>query len=49
MRNIFRSRLGPDLMFVVLGMEVEEVKKRVLTRHKGDEGALDMMMVSFQG
>ena len=34
-------------MFVVLGMEVEEVKKRVMTRHKGDEGVLDMLMVSF--
>ena len=34
-------------MFVVLGMEVEEVKKRVMTRHKGVEGVLDVMMVSL--
>jgi len=43
-RDFIRSRLGPDLVFVVLNMDDEEIKKRVLARHKGDETALKMMM-----
>lgn len=43
-RDFIRSRLGPDLVFVVLNMEEKEAKKRVLARHSGDERALKMMM-----
>ena len=43
--NICRSRLGPDLVFVVLSMDKEEVRKRVKARHHGEEQAADIMEV----
>ena len=47
MPNICRSTLGPDLVFVVLNMDMEEVRKRVLARHHGEESAVEMMEVNF--
>ena len=44
---ISRSVLGPDLIFVVLTMDMEEVKKRVMIRHHGDESAVEMFEVQF--
>ena len=44
---ISRSVLGPDLIFVVLTMDMEEVKKRVTDRHHGDESAFEMFKVQF--
>ena len=43
--NIKRSRLGPDLIFVLLDMDKEEVRKRVKDRHHGEEQAADIMEV----
>ena len=43
----FRSLLGPDLVFVVLRMDMEEVKKRVLARHGGNEKVVEMFEVQL--
>jgi len=43
MRDHIRSILGPDLLFVILSMDKEEVKKRVTERHQGDEQAADLV------
>jgi len=43
LRNHIRSILGPDLVFVVMDMELEDVRKRVATRHSGHEGAVEML------
>jgi len=43
-RDHIRSILGQDLMFVILSMDREEVRKRVTDRHKGDEQAADMLL-----
>ena len=40
-----RSKLGPKLVIVNLVMEPEELRKRVLARHLGDEEAADLMTV----
>ena len=48
MVDIYRSRLGPDLVFVILNMDMEEVKKRVKARHHGDEASTEMMEVNIQ-
>ena len=37
--------LGPDLVFVVLNMAPEDKRERVLLRHKGDQQAVEMLMV----
>ena len=42
-----RSRLGPDLTFVVLDMAWEDLEERLRSRHGGDETALGMWMVSY--
>jgi len=42
MRDHIRSRLGPDLVFVILNMDAEEIKKRVKARHHGEEQAVGM-------
>ena len=34
-------------MFVVLNMEIEDVKERLRTRHKGEEGMVKMLTVMF--
>ena len=41
----YREKLGPELVFVVLNLELEVMEKRVNERHQGDQGALDMMKV----
>jgi len=43
LRDHIRSILGPDLIFVILSMDKEEVRKRVLARHHGDEQTQEMM------
>jgi len=43
LRDFIRERLGPDLVFVVLSMDAEDMKKRVRERHHGDESAVEMM------
>jgi len=42
MRDHIRSKLGKDLLFVILSMDKEEVRKRVTDRHQGNEQAADM-------
>ena len=37
--------MGPKLVIVNLVMEPEELRKRVLARHQGDEDAADLMTV----
>ena len=41
----FRAKLGPKLVVVNLEMDPEDLRKRVLVRHQGDEDAADMMAV----
>merc|ERR1712013_413445 len=43
-RDFIRSRLGPDLEFVVLEMDLEMIQNRVRSRHDNDEGAVQMLM-----
>ena len=43
--NILRARLGPDLIFVILSMDKEDVRKRVTARHHGEEQASEMFEV----
>jgi len=43
MRDHIRSILGQDLLFVILSMDKEEVRKRVTDRHQGDEQAADLV------
>ena len=38
--------MGPDLVFVVLNMDKEEIRKRVKARHHGEEQAVEMMEVN---
>ena len=40
-----RSRLGPDLVFVVLDMTLEQQMDRIRGRHDNDEAAVEMMKV----
>ena len=48
MRDFFRSRLGPDLTFVVLDMDWEDVVERLRSRHGYDETvAVRQFQVSF--
>ena len=48
MRDLVRSRLGPNLTFVVLEMAWEDLEERYRSRHGGDETALGRMMVSYR-
>ena len=41
----FRDKLGPELVFVVLNLELDVMENRVNERHQGDQGALEMMKV----
>merc|ERR1711892_1211658 len=43
LRKHIRSILGPELIFVILSMDKEEVRKRVLARHHGEEQAAEFM------
>ena len=47
MLTTLRSCLGPDLVFIVLNMEREEVRERLMNRHRDHDGIVDMLMVSF--
>jgi len=42
-RDFIRSRLGPDLEFVVLDMDLEQQMARIRGRHDNDEAAVEMM------
>lgn len=44
LRDFIRSRLGPELVFVVLQMNEDDIRKRVTNRHKGQESAVEMLM-----
>eukprot|EP00090_Calanus_glacialis_P002740 TRINITY_DN12044_c0_g1_i3.p1 TRINITY_DN12044_c0_g1~~TRINITY_DN12044_c0_g1_i3.p1 ORF type:complete len:331 (+),score=83.34 TRINITY_DN12044_c0_g1_i3:73-993(+) len=44
-RNIIRSQLGPDLMFVSLEIGQENQMERIGRRHNGNEAAMDLMKV----
>ena len=46
--NICRSILGPDLVFVILNMDKEDIRKRVKDRHHGDDKAVELMEVNDQ-
>ena len=41
-----RSRLGPDLVFIVLTMNQEEVRKRLMDRHNNQQETVNFLMVS---
>ena len=40
-----RSKLGPDLVFILLDMELEQQVERIRGRHDEDESAVNMMKV----
>ena len=40
-----RTQLGRELVFVVLSMEEEEVRARLLGRHQGHEQFAEVLMV----
>ena len=44
-RDNLRKILGPQLIFILLSMPSEDRRKRILSRHKGDEGSVEMMDV----
>merc|ERR1712215_341210 len=44
LRDIIRYKLGPDLIFVILTMDLEDVKKRCVKRHSGDESPVELLM-----
>ena len=44
-RDNLRKILGPQLVFILLTMPSEDRRKRILSRHKDDEGAVEMMDV----
>jgi len=46
--NLARSQLGPDLVFVVLHMGLEENMERIRKRHDGDERVLEMMTKFYE-
>jgi len=42
-RDLVRANLGTDLLFVILSMNMEDVRKRVKERHHGDDSAVELM------
>ena len=42
---VSRSRLGPDLVFVVLDMELGHQYERIRGRHQTDEATVEIMTV----
>ena len=40
-----RTKLGPDLVFVVLDMEIEDMVARLMVRHGHDEAAVETLKV----
>lgn len=47
-RDNLRKILGPQLVFILLTMPSEDRRKRIMSRHKNDEGAVEMMDVIDQ-
>ena len=45
LRDLIREILGPEVVFVLLRMSPEDLRKRVLARHHGEDGAADFMNV----
>ena len=45
---VSRSRLGPDLVFVVLDMQLEHQFERIRVRHQTDEATVEIMTVLTQ-
>jgi len=43
LRDLIREILGPEVVFVLLRMSPEDLRKRVLARHHGEDGAADFM------
>merc|ERR1712013_459441 len=43
MRDHIRSKLGKDLLFVILSMDKEDQRKRVTDRHQGSDQAADLV------
>ena len=41
----YRSKLGPDLFFIILDMELEQQVERIRGRHGDDESAVRRMKV----
>eukprot|EP00091_Calanus_sinicus_P007752 TRINITY_DN18998_c0_g1_i1.p1 TRINITY_DN18998_c0_g1~~TRINITY_DN18998_c0_g1_i1.p1 ORF type:complete len:119 (-),score=49.30 TRINITY_DN18998_c0_g1_i1:62-418(-) len=48
MRDFIRSKLGPDLVFVVLEMSLADQQERIRKRHKGDEAAVELLKANFE-
>merc|ERR1719309_127103 len=42
-RDLVRANLGTDLLFVILSMNMDDVRKRVKERHHGDDSAVELM------
>lgn len=47
-RDFIRSRLGPDLVFVLLDMPCEQQMERIRGRHDNDEMAVEMMKEAYK-
>ena len=47
-RDNLRKILGPQLVFILLSMPSEDRRKRILSRHMGNEGAGEMMDVNIK-
>jgi len=47
-RDLVRSRLGPDVTFVVLDMAWEDMEERFRSRHRGNEKWLEIMMPTYR-
>merc|ERR1711936_587607 len=47
-RDFIRSELGPDLRFIVLTMDLEDLRERLNTRHKGDEATVELLISMFK-
>jgi len=48
MRDVIRSKLGSDVMFVLLEMDVEGMLERVRKRHNGQEKAVESLKKYFE-
>merc|ERR1719315_283955 len=43
-RQMIRSRLGPDLVFIVLTMDMEDVRERLMDRHNNQQETVKFLM-----
>ena len=46
-RDNLRKILGPQLVFILLSMPSEDRRQRILSRHKNDKSAVEMMDVIY--